>query len=75
MAALMIQIILAMPIYTSIVFAQPQAEGPSIYADIPRYYNKNVIDIAGEVTPYSEMQIYVDGQLLMSLPRSETVDG
>ncbi|MBW2980831.1 hypothetical protein KY360_05435 [Candidatus Woesearchaeota archaeon] len=73
-AMLLIKLILVMPLYTALVFAQPQQQGPSISVTIPRYYNKRVIDITGGVSPYSIVRLYVDNNLLMSLPRPETED-
>jgi len=77
-AAVMIELILILPFYTSMVFAQPEQggqEGQGLDAELPRYYNKRMIDIRGGVTPYSGVQLYVDGEYIRGLPGASTENG
>ncbi|MFC1704990.1 hypothetical protein ACFLZ6_01530, partial [Nanoarchaeota archaeon] len=74
-ASTLIQLIILMPIYSAMVFAQPAAQSIDLDVDVPRYHNKRVIDIAGTVTPSLTVQLYIDNNLERVLPSSETDDG
>ena len=76
LATIMIELILILPFYTAMVFAQPEETQESgLDVELPRYSDQRWISIQGSVTPYSTVELFIDGARIRTIPGASTENG